>query len=185
MKPLLNLLIIVLSVAYPLMVYFSIQDLSPLFFSVMIAALAIIKFSISTDKNSKNEIILLIASLACAVFIYFSKSEYSIKLYPVVISCFVGGLFAVSLLDKESLIERVARLRGKTITPFAKVYTRWLTLIWSILLFINAAIALYLAYYATTESWTLYCGLLSYVFFGGFIVAEVIYRRYFVMKYES
>jgi uncharacterized membrane protein len=185
MKRLLNLLIVVISVIYPLMVYFSIQDLSPVFFSLLIAGLALVKFAISPDKTSKHELSLLIASLACALFIAFSKNEYSIKLYPVIISCFVGGLFALSLLDKESFIERLARMRGKTISCHAKIYTRRLTIIWSLLLFINAMIALYLAYYATTESWVLYCGLLSYVFFGCFILAELIYRRHYIAKYES
>jgi uncharacterized membrane protein len=185
MKPLLNLLLIVLSVGYPLVVYFSIQDLSPIFFSLLISGLALVKFAISPNKTSKHEWSLLIASLVCALFIAFSKDEYSIKLYPVIISCFVGGLFALSLLDKESLIERIARMRGKTITHNAKIYTRRLTIIWSLLLFINAVIALYLAYFATTKSWVLYCGLLSYVFFGCFILAELIYRRHYIAKYES
>jgi uncharacterized membrane protein len=185
MKLLVNLVLVVLSVAYPLVVYFSIQDLSPLFFSSIITLLALVKFSISTDKTSKHEVSLLIATLACAWFIYVSKSDYSIKLYPVIISCFVGGLFALSLLDKESLIEKVARMRGKTITHHAKIYTRRLTIIWSILLLMNAMIALYLAYFASTESWALYCGLLSYGFFGCFILAELIYRRHYIAKYES
>jgi uncharacterized membrane protein len=185
MKRLLGLLVVVASVIYPLVVYFWIQEISAVFFGLIIAGLGIAKFSLAKDKKSKQELALLIAALACAAFVIVANSQIAIKLYPVLISSFVASLFALSLYSEKSLIENMASLRGKTITPLAKIYTRKLTAIWAIVLYINALIALYLALFASTQAWALYSGLLSYVILGFFILAEIIYRQYFIAKYDS
>jgi len=185
MKPLFTLVIVVLSVIYPLWVYFYIQTLPAVFFGLFVAGLALIKYLLATNKTSGHELALLVAALTCSAFMIFSESPYSIKLYPVLISSFMASLFAVSLLSNESLIERMARLSGKTITPISKQYTKKLTAIWSVLLCINALIALYLTYFSSTQAWALYSGLIAYIFFGLFILAELVYRRYFIAKYES
>lgn len=185
MKRLLTLVLVILSVVYPLWVYFSIQKLPAYFFGFFLAGIALLKFLVAPDKTSKHEVILLLATWASAALIIFSTNSYAIKLYPVLISSFMAGLFATSLLNDESLIEKMAKLSGKTITSLAKVYTKKLTAIWSILLFINALIALYLAFFASTQAWALYCGLIAYFVFGLFIVVEIIYRRHFIAKYES
>lgn len=184
MKPLLTLVVVILSVIYPLWVYFSIQELTAQFFGLLIAAIALVKYIVAQDKTSKHELILFVASLGCAAFIMLSNSIYAIKLYPAVISIFMASLFAASLFNNESLIEKMARLSGKTITPIAKIYTKKLTGVWSILLLVNALIALYLTFFASTQAWALYSGLLAYIFFGVFFLAEMVYRRYFIAKYE-
>lgn len=185
MKRLLGLLVVIASVIYPLAVYVWIQDLSAGFFGLIIATLGIAKFSLAKDKKNKQELALLIAALACAGFVIIANSQIAIKLYPVLISSFVASLFALSLYGEQSLIENIARLRGKRISPVAKVYTRKLTLIWAVVLYINALIALYLALFASTQAWALYSGLLSYVILGFFVLAEIIYRQYFIAKYDS
>lgn len=185
MKRLLTLVVVILSVIYPLWVYFSIQKLPAHFFGLLITGIALLKYLVATDKTSKHELFLLLATWTCAALIIFSTNNYAIKLYPVLISSFMAGVFAASLLNDESLIEKMAKLSGKTITPLAKGYTKKLTAIWSILLLINALIALYLAFFASTQAWALYSGMIAYLLFALFIVAEIIYRRHFIAKYES
>jgi uncharacterized membrane protein len=113
------------------------------------------------------------------------NNEFLLKLYPVLISLCVALLFALSLRAPESLIERMARMAGETITARAKAYTRVLTGIWALLLVGNALIALYQALFASLKSWALYSGLLSYVFFGLFFALEYTYRRYYINKYRD
>ncbi len=185
MKCLFGLLVVIASVVYPLAVYFWIQDISAVVFGLIIATLGIVKFSLAKDKKNKQELALLIAALVCAGFVIIANSQIAIKLYPVLISSFVASLFALSLYGEESLIETMASLRGKHISPIAKVYTRKLTIIWAVVLYLNALIALYLALFASTQAWALYSGLLSYGILGFFILAEIIYRQYFIAKYDS
>lgn len=184
MKRLLGLLVVLASVIYPFGVYFWIQEVSAVFFGFFIISLALIKFSLAKDKN-KQEIALLFAAIACAGFIILANSQIAIKLYPVLISAFVASLFTFSLYGDQSLIEKMARLRGKNISPVAKIYTRKLTIVWAAVLYLNALIALYLALFASTQAWALYSGLLSYLILGFFILAEIIYRQYFIAKHDS
>jgi uncharacterized membrane protein len=151
--------------------------------------LAIAKFVATRSREQKGiantELTLLMIALAYSLALVIANNELLLKLYPVLMSLCVALFFFLSLYKPESLIERIARLAGETITPRAKTYTRRLTGIWAILLLGNALIALYLALFASLKSWALYSGLLSYLFFGLFFAAEYGYRRYYINKYRD
>lgn len=185
MKNLLTLLLVIASIAYPALVYLGIQHISPAAFAVIVFALALIKFVASRDKHSATQITLLLIAGLFSLGLLISNSEQWLKLYPVIISAGIASLFAFSLRQPETVIERLARLGGAVITARAKHYTRVLTRIWVLLLVVNGAIALYLALFASLENWALYTGLLSYVFFGLFSLGEYGYRRYYINKYRD
>jgi len=185
MKSLLTLLLVALSIAYPLFVYYWIQELSAAYFGIILAGLASLKFILSKNKNSKQEIAIFILSLGCALLILIVGKHYLIKLYPVLISCSVGSFFAASLFTQETFIEHIARLRGKILSVYAINYARKLTFIWAVTLYLNALTALYLAFFASTQAWALYCGLISYIILGCLFAGEIIYRRFAIAKYES
>ncbi|AQT60767.1 hypothetical protein CBP51_08880 [Cellvibrio mixtus] len=188
MKPLITLILVLVSIAYPLLVYLGIQHISPALFALVLAVLAVAKF-IATRRQGQaqqhTETALLLVALAYSLALLIANNSLLLKLYPVMMSLCIALLFALSLRAPESLIERLARLGGETITPRAKGYTRVLTGLWALLLLGNAAIALYLALFASLKSWALYCGLLSYVFFGLFFALEYSYRRYYIRKYRE
>lgn len=186
MKPLLTLIVVIVSIAYPLLVYLGIEHISPALFAVVLALLAVSKF-IATRRHTQDhaELILLLVALTYSLALLIANNELLLKLYPVLISLCIALLFALSLRSPESLIERLARLAGETITPRAKIYTRVLTGIWAMLLIGNALIALYLALWASLKTWALYSGLLSYLFFGAFFAVEYSYRRYYIKKYRD
>ncbi len=188
MRPLLNLILVLVSVAYPLLVYLGIQHVSPALFALVLASLALAKFMVARRAGRKPEtaeLALLIVALGYSLALVITNSELMLRFYPVLISLCVALLFALSLRAPESLIERLARLAGETITPRARSYTRKLTLIWALLLFGNALVALYLAIFASLKSWALYNGLVSYVFFAVFFALEYTYRRYYIHKYRE
>lgn len=189
MKPLITLILVVVSIAYPLLVYAGIQHLSPAIFALVLATLATVKFIAARSQGkqgiSATEWALLLITLTYSLALLIANNELLLKLYPVLISLCVALLFALSLRAPESLIERMARMAGETITPRAKAYTRVLTGIWALLLVGNALIALYYALFASLKSWALYSGLLSYIFFGLFFALEYTYRRYYINKYRD
>ncbi|QEY11866.1 hypothetical protein [Cellvibrio sp. KY-YJ-3] len=188
MKPLLSLILVLVSIAYPLLVYLGIQHISPALFALVLAVLALAKFSAARRQGQAQthaELGLLLVALAYSLALLIANSELLLKLYPVLISLCMALFFALSLRAPESLIERLARLAGETITPRAKAYTRVLTAIWAVLLVGNALVALYLAFFASLKSWALYSGLLSYVFFAVFFALEYSYRRYYIHKYRD
>lgn len=187
MKLLLNLLLVLVTLAYPLLVYLGIRHISPAVFAAVLIGLALGRFVISRyyGKNTKGDAALLIVVLSYSLILLLSPGALLLKLYPVLISLCVALIFALSLNTPESLIERLARLAGETITPRAKGYTRRLTAIWAILLVANALVALYLALFGSMAHWALYTGLISYLLFGCFFAVEYGYRRYYIHKYRD
>ncbi|WP_331344658.1 septation protein IspZ [Cellvibrio sp. UBA7661] len=185
MKSLLTLLLTIVSIAYPVLVYFGIQHLNPATFAIIIFVLGLVKFLSTNNKSDTSQILLLAAVSVYSAGLLLSNSEHWLKLYPVIISWSVAALFAVSLRHKETVIERMARLGGAVITPKAKHYIRVLTLVWVFLLIGNGLIALYLASFASMKSWVLYTGLLSYGFFALFFACEYAYRRHYIRKHNE
>jgi uncharacterized membrane protein len=181
-KKLATLIFALVSILYPCLVYFGLQHWSYRIFGFMIIGIGVAKFWLSRNGDHRGDRVVLAVTVCCGLVIWAFPSELAVKLYPVCISVLVGSLFAWSLRQRESLITRFARLRGAEITPEALRYTRNLTAIWAILLYVNAVIALYLARFGTTEAWTLYCGLLSYLIFGGFMGGEFLYRQYYMHR---
>lgn len=171
-----------LSVLYPCLVYFGLQHWSYRIFGFFIIGAGVAKFWLSRSGDGRSDWVVLAVTLICGVAIWAFPSELAVKLYPVAISVLVGSLFALSLRHRESLIGKIARLRGAQMTPAAVRYTRNLTAIWAILLYANALVALYLARFGTTEAWTLYCGLLSYLILGGFMGGEFLYRQHYMRR---
>jgi uncharacterized membrane protein len=186
-----TILFVLLSLLYPVLVYWGLQRWSYQVFGVVIIAVGVGKFCLSRYHQPSSKIPLLksdwvvpLVALLCGAAILVFPSVFLVKLYPVCISVLVGSLFAISLTQSESLIERLARLRGEEMTPIAVNYTRKLTGIWALLLYANALVALYLAYFATTQAWTLYCGLLSYLILGGFMAGEILFRQYYIRRHS-
>lgn len=187
-KTLLTLIVIIISIAYPLLVYLSIEHVSPALFALVLAALAVAKFIAARSQQQATntaELALLLIALVYSSALLVANSALLLKLYPVLISLCIALCFALSLRAPESLIERLARLSGETITPRAKAYTRVLTGIWALLLVGNALVALYLALFGSLQSWAFYSGLLSYVFFGLFFALEFTYRHYYIRKHRE
>lgn len=180
-KKIATALFVVLSVLYPCLVYFGLQHWSYRVFGVMIIAVGVGKYFLSRTRHT-NDLLVLAVTMLCGVAIWLFPSELVVKIYPVCIGVLLGSLFAFSLRQPESLIERLARLSGAEMTPAAVRYTRRLTGIWAILLYVNALVALYLARFGTTQAWTFYCGFLSYVIFGIFMGGELLFRQFYMRR---
>jgi uncharacterized membrane protein len=185
MKILITVVLLLISVVYPVIVYFGMEHISPATFSLILSAMALLRFVITRGWSDVTQIPVLIAVLLFSAGLLITGDQYWLKLYPVVISASIAAIFALSLRNPESLIERVARLRGADITPRARHYTKRLTLVWAILLTVNALVSLYLAEFADMKAWALYCGFISYVIIGCFFAAELLYRRYYIAKYGA
>lgn len=178
-------ILVVISVLYPCLVYFGLQRWSHQLFGLVIFAMGTIRFLLADRKNPKMDLALFAVTALCGLGIWAFPSELAVKLYPVFMSAFVGSMFAVSLLQKESLIEKIARLRGNEMTPVVVQYARRLNVLWAIVLYLNGLVALYLAHFGTTESWTLYCGFLSYLILGAFGGGELLFRHYYMRRQNS
>ncbi len=183
-KDLVPLLAILASVAYPFVVWLNIDTINPRWFGVALLCIAIIRVVfMGSMRRVSDWLLTAIVVLFCAAIILLD-STILLKCYPVMMSASMGLLFLASLNDKQSLIERFASVGGKQLPSEASGYLRRLSLTWGTLLLLNALVAAWTAWYGSLAMWTLYNGLLFYVFIAVFIIAELVYRQYYKKKHN-
>ncbi|WP_079751670.1 COG4648 family protein, partial [Vibrio parahaemolyticus] len=105
------------------------------------------------------------------------KQHGWLKFYPVVVNVCMLCVFAFSLKQPQSIIERLARLQEPELPPSGVAYTRKVTMVWCVFFVLNAAFALYTCF-LPVKIWTLYNGLISYLLAGSLFAGEWIVRQF-------
>jgi uncharacterized membrane protein len=98
------------------------------------------------------------------------------KIYPVALSLAAAYAFGNSLRKPPSLIERLARIGEPDLPAAGQIYCRIVTMIWTVWLLINAAIAALLAILGSEEVWALWTGLLAYLIMAMLVGGEMLIR---------
>ena len=86
-------------------------------------------------------------------------------------------LFARSLWQPQTLIERLARLQDPALPAEAIRYTRGVTQVWCGFFVVNGTLALTTVLLGDMALWSLYNGLLSYLLMGTLMGGEWLLRR--------
>lgn len=117
------------------------------------------------------------------VFFHYSRI-YVLKFYPVITNSFIFTVFFSSLFCKETVIQKIAKKMDSELTDFSRDYTRKLTYVWCVFLFINLAISI-ITVFQPEKIWILYNGCISYIAIGLLFGAEYIVRIILRTKYEK
>ncbi len=117
------------------------------------------------------------------VFFHYSRI-YVLKFYPVITNSFIFTIFFSSLFCKETVIQKIAKKMDGELTDFSRDYTRKLTYVWCVFLFINLAISI-ITVFQPAKIWILYNGCISYIAIGLLFGAEYIVRIILRTKYEK
>ena len=102
--------------------------------------------------------------------------QIAAKIYPFALSLAAAYAFGISLWRPPSLIERLARIGEPDMPLTGQAYCRLVTMIWTVWLAVNAAIAALLAILASEEAWALWTGLLAYLIMGMLFGGEMLLR---------
>jgi uncharacterized membrane protein len=118
-----------------------------------------------------------VTAIAFSVLLALFDSPLLLRWYPVLISAFMLGLFALSLKYGPPMVERLARLREPQLPANAVVYTRQVTVVWSVFFLCNGLLAAALTLWAPLSWWMLYTGLISYGLMGLLFAIEWLIRQ--------
>jgi uncharacterized membrane protein len=173
-SPLLAALLLVVSLAYPVVVYLALGHVSPRWIALLLVALALARAWVTRESFWLGAAALA-TLLAAASFL--GDFWGPLKLYPALVNGVMFGLFAMSLWRGPSVVERLARLREPDFPPAAVAYTRRVTQVWCGFFVVNGLVAVATALWASTAVWTLYNGLLSYVAMGALMGGEWLVRQ--------
>ncbi len=180
---LLTVLTAVLTLLYPLVIWFGHGVVEPRWLAgllLLTAATRLPALKLSGVARWSAAGALLLA--ACAML---SNAVLPLKLYPVLVNASLLAAFGWSLTQPRSMVERLARLREGDLPPAAVIYTRHVTQAWCAFFAVNGAIAGWLALYASEAAWSLYTGVLSYLAMGMLFGAEYLLRLRFKRRQHA
>lgn len=185
MKSLVFLIAGIVVLAYPLLIYLGVNRVGPGIFALVLLVMAAVRYRLSEQKNKKIQLLLLACVGVYSAAVALLDSTQALLFYPTVTNLGAALMFGLSLFERETIIERFAKMAGNEITENAKRYTWKLTLLWVCLLCTNAVFTAYSALFFSFDAWALYNGLLAYLIFGLFGGLEYIYRQYYIKKYGA
>lgn len=168
-------LLSVLTLAYPLLVYASLQWLEPRWLALLLLAIALARLG----GGRRDVLAWATAALALllALVTGWLNATLPLKLYPVAVNALMLLLFGLSLVHPPTLVERIARVHEPDLPPHAVAYTRRVTQVWCVFFIVNGSVALATALYASEALWALYNGMVAYLLMGALFGAEWLVRQ--------
>ncbi|WP_439256793.1 hypothetical protein [Lonepinella sp. BR2271] len=177
LRLLLNSLLTAVSLAFPLLYLWQGNTQSWHWVALVMALLWGVKGLVNVGKQRA---LALIVCLLLGVFALL-RSEL-LYFYPIGVNLLMLALFGGSLWQKQTLVERLARLREPTLPEFAVRYTRVVTQLWCGLFILNIVLlSLFLAM-QQYQLWAWYSGVIAYVLMGGLMVGEYGVRQILMKK---
>ncbi len=175
MKILMRLLLLCLSIAYPFVVYWGIQAEQQLVLLALLCLLIAFRVLIAESRNER--MVMAMITVVLMVCIWLAGSDSGLKLYPVMINLSLLFVFAASLFAKQSVIERLAKIKEPDLPASAVQYTRHVTQAWCIFFSINSLISLWTVVHENEQVWLIYNGIVAYVLMGLMFAAEWLIRQ--------
>ena len=175
MQQLLKVVVVLLTIAYPFMVYWGLQHYSAATLLPLLLLLLVLRWFAG---NRPGERVVLIAILVIVIAVGFIWGHrLGLKFYPALVNLGFLILFAASLVSPPSIVERFARLRHPGLPAKAVVYTRRVTWAWCLFFVINGSAAAFTALWASDATWALYNGFIAYLLIGALAGGEWLVRQ--------
>lgn len=176
-----DILLLSFGVAYPAIVFWLRGSFDPLLFILL--ALVFVGLRLAFARTSAGAWRPALAAVALGlVALALVDGSLAARAYPVLLSLAAAFVFGITLWRSPSLVEQFALATGEAWSPELQHYCRNVTLIWTVWLCLNAAIAAELALSGSDRAWALWTGLLSYgvsavLFAGEWTVRRLLKHR--------
>lgn len=180
-------IVTLLALLYPVWVFFAIQALSIWILALGLLCIAGLKLALAEDwTQPRHYLILLLVVVLCGLSVALGDVVF-LKFYPALMNFSVALSFAYTLTQERSFIEQmVLRFQPEKLNqPHVKSYMRKLTGAWALFLTANGLMALYTAMFTSTEFWTLYNCVISYLLMASFFIGEIIFRQFYRRRWHT
>ncbi|OOH90643.1 hypothetical protein BMT54_04200 [Pasteurellaceae bacterium 15-036681] len=179
-----NLLLTLVSIAYPLVWLFSSQTgqeasvilgILPYLLALLWAIKARLQ-AVGWQRYFAMFMTLLLAIVA------LSRSVGTMYWYPVIINGLMLATFGGSLFSSQSIVERLARLQDPDLPPKGVRYTRTVTQIWCGFFLFNIIVATTLIFTQQYHYWAIFTGVIYYILMGILMAGEWCVRQVVMKK---
>lgn len=175
-------LVLALTAAYPLIVYFSLGHVEPRYLAVLLLVLGGLRW-LAGGAQLVHARWVALAALLLAAGTALLNASLPLKLYPVLVNLVLLVIFGLSLVRGPTVAERLARLHEPELDARGQAYTRRVTQVWCGFFVVNGGIALATALWASEATWALYNGLIAYGLIGTLMGGEWLLRRHLRARY--
>jgi len=169
-------LVVVLTAAYPLLVYLGLGRFEPRWLALLLAALAVVR-ALASPRRDPFWWWAAAAALLLAAATALINQAMPLKVYPVVVNLGLLLLFGASLRHPPTVVERIARLTEPDLDAAGVRYTRRVTQVWCGFFVLNGSLALLTACWGDDKLWALYNGFIAYLLMGSLMGGEWLVRR--------
>lgn len=135
------------------------------------------------EKLKKLKAIIPVLGTVCVVLLFHFSKIYALKFYPVIVNSFIFCVFFSFVFCEETIIQKIAKKMDGELTDFSRNYTRKLTYVWCIFLFVNLSIS-FATVFMSPKVWELYNACISYIALGVMFGVEYIVRIILRAKYD-
>jgi uncharacterized membrane protein len=170
-----------LALAYPIGIYAALLWFEPRLVAAALIALLLLRrrgyaqrYLHGLSWTSRG---ILAALLLLFVGALVQNDETLLRLYPATLSAAFLLVFALSLYNPPTVVERIARLTNPDLPPSGVRYTRQVTQVLCAFFVVNGLIAAWTAVWSSREIWAVYNGFISYVLMGVLFAGEWMLRR--------
>lgn len=181
---------LLVTLAYPFIIYFCIRTSSNTWSGALLFTLLVVQFFIF--KKQKKSILNLDTKLFVLILsffglsLFFNKSNNVFLYYPLMMNTLFFVVFSKSLIkERTPIIESIATLMDGPLSQRAILYTRKVTIVWVVFFLINGSISLFTALSNDLNLWLTYNSFLSYCLMGVLFFVEYLYRTFVVKKQEG
>jgi len=184
---------------YPLVVHLSVvyevpfvtACLLPIFYYIVAQPFSVPPNQ-SSSKNNLTSPFLTIKSavffLLCltAFFSYLAIDHSIIYLPPIIMILLILYPFFRSILPGHTpLISRFYQLTETEEKPNAMEYTEKVTWVWLVLIILLFLNTLFLTFFSSLETWSLFTNFINYVLMLGLFIAEWLFRMFWFKEWVS
>jgi uncharacterized membrane protein len=164
---------------YPFIVLFGLRVLPLQYLGIFFIVLAGLRLALLRSQAKKNilPMLLSLVLLLVAAHAVLANDPKGLRFYPVAVNTVMLFVFATSLWNGPSFIERLARISEPDLPSAAVAYTRKVTVVWCLFFIGNGLIALYTALFSSFDTWALYNGAIAYGLIGLLFGVELLFRR--------
>ena len=178
---------VVVVLGYPLAIYFGLTHFRPrtvgLMLAVVLLPTLVLRIKRARRMHLRSLVLMPVLVLVLVSLSIIIDDHRFILVLPVLINAALLGVFAGSLRQEISTVERFARLQVDDLSPAEIRYCRVVTALWCVFFAVNAIAAAALALAGQLAWWSLYNGLLTYIALGVLFAAEFVVRKYRFRRY--
>ena len=175
MSRLIGLGLLLAGLLYPFAVYYGTEHFAPWQFGLLLGSLWLLR-AVTGAARPGSRWMALAVIVFCLALAWFDN-PHLLRWYPSLVSAFMLALFGLSLKYGPPVVERLARMTEPVLPPHVIVYTRRVTVVWSVFFLCNGLLAAALTLWAPLGWWTLYNGLIAYGLMGLLFAVEWLVRQ--------